>query len=198
MEGLRPYDPLPAAIEHNGISYELDLSYAAVFAATDALQDARLDDLTRLRAALSLLVEGPQPPDDPELLGAIVALIRDENRHDTGPKTLDIVQDWPYICAAFQQAYGIDLYEDKSLHIIRFRALLQAIPKDTKLAEIVGIRGAKIPKPTKYNQEQIADLTRLKSIYALRGSASTLQDGWAKLANTLIARAEHGSRGRVG
>ena len=198
MEELRPYDPLPETIEHAGTVYDLDLSYAAVFAATDALQDMRLDDLRRLRAALSLLVEGPQPPDDPELLGAIVALIRDEDRHDTGPKTLDIVQDWPYICAAFQQAYGIDLYADKTIHIIRFRALLQAIPKDTKLAEIVGIRGAKIPAPTRYNREQIADLTRLKSIYALKGSKTTLQEGWAKLANTLIARAEHGSRGRIG
>lgn len=190
MEGLRPYDRLPEAIEHNGTRYELDLSYAAVFAATDALQDQRLDDLMKLRAALRLLVNHPDPPDDPALLDAIVAIIRPEHRIDDGPKTLDIVQDWPYICAAFQQAYGIDLYENKSLHIMRFRALLQAIPKDTKLAEIVGIRAAKIPKPTKYNQEQIADLTRLKSIYALRGSASTLQDGWAKLFEMLQARAK--------
>ena len=199
MEGLRPYDALPDSIDHNGQTYGLDLSYAAVFAATDALQDTRLDDLRRLRAALSLLVDGPPPPDDPELLGAIVALIRQEDRHDDGPQTLDIVQDWPYICAAFQQAYGIDLYADKTIHIIRFRALLQGLPKDTKMAEIVGIRSAKIPAATKYNREQIADLTRLKSIYALHGSKVSLQEGWAKLAETLIARANsNGSRGRIG
>lgn len=188
---MTPYERLPESLEHNGTLYALDLSYAAYFAAADALQDERLDDRTKLQTALSLLVQYPDPPQDPELLRAIFALVRDEApRKSDGPKTMDLVQDWPYICAAFQQAYGIDLYEDKSLHILRFRALLQAIPKDTKLAEIVGIRGAKIPKPTKYNQEQIADLTRLKSIYALRGSASTLQDGWAKLFDMLQVRAK--------
>ena len=71
---------------------------------------------------------------------------------------MDIGQDWPYICAAFQQAYGIDLYADKSLHILRFRALLQAIPKSTKLSEIIGIRAMKVPAPNRHNQEQIAEI----------------------------------------
>lgn len=188
---IRPYDRLPETIEHDGVTYGLDLSYAAYFAAADALQDERLDDLTKLRTALDLLVKSPEPPDDPALLREIIALVRDDKaKPDAGPKTMDIAQDWPYICAAFQQAYGIDLYADKSLHVLRFQALLQAIPKDTKLAEIVGIRAAKIPKPTKYNQEQIADLTRLKAIYALRGGTVSLQDGWARLFQMLEARAK--------
>ena len=92
----------------------------------------------------------------------------------------------------FQQAYGIDLYADKSLHILRFRALLQAIPKSTRLSEIIGIRAAKIPAPNKHNQEQIAELMRLKSLYALRGSGASLQEGLGRLFQLLKSGAKNG------
>ena len=72
---------------------------------------------------------------------------------------------------------------------MRFKALLQAIPKDTKLAEIIGIRAATIPEPNKHNQKQIAELTRLKALYALKGGTS-IQDGWKHLAEVLLKRAK--------
>lgn len=190
MEPLRPYDRLPGAVEYNGAIYPLDLSYAAFLAACDASADARLGPVLRIRTALDILVQG-QHPDDPGLLQAILDLIRDDSPRPTGPRTMDMVQDWPYICAAFQQAYGIDLYTDKSLHILRFRALLQAIPKGTKLSEIIGIRAAKVPAPNKHNQEQITELMRLKAEYALRGSGPSLQDGWGKLFTLLEQRVKH-------
>lgn len=189
MEPLRPYDRLPSQMEHGGKIYDLDLSYAAFFAALDALQDPRLSDQLRLDTALEILVRTPHE-SNPELLQAVLDLLQDDRPHTDGPKTLDIVQDWPYICAAFRQAYGIDLYEDKGLHILQFRAYLQAIPKETKLAEIIGIRAAPVPAPTKYNQQQIAELTRLKATYALRGDASSFQSGLAKLFDMLSMRAK--------
>jgi hypothetical protein len=103
---------------------------------------------------------------------------------------MDIEQDWPYICASFQQAYGIDLYADKSMHILRFQALLQGLPKDTKMAEVIGIRAAEIPQATKYNAKQIAELTRLKAVYALQGSEKDFQTGLAGLFDLLEARAK--------
>ena len=48
--------------------------------------------------------------------------------------------DAPYIVAAFQQAYGIDLTADK-VHWWRFKALLHALPPETPLGKIVEIRG---------------------------------------------------------
>lgn len=189
MGPLRPYERLPEVIEYEGHNYSLDLSYAAVFAAADALEDARLNAATRLSVALDILVKDPHPTD-PELLQAVLDMIKEDRPKLDGPKTMDIVQDWPYICAAFQQAYGIDLYTDKRMHILRFRALLQAIPKDTKLSEIVGIRAAPIPAPNKYNQQQIAELTKLKALYSLHGGAMTLQEGWARLAEMLTKRAK--------
>lgn len=191
MEPLRPYERLPKELEYDGTVYRLDMSYAAFFAAADALQDERLAPALRLETALGLLVKAPMPPLSQGLLEAILALVKNDRPKPPGPQTMDINQDWEYICAAFQQAYGIDLYNDKSIHILRFLALLRAIPKNTKLAEIISIRAAEIPAPNKHNQKQIAELTRLKALYALKGSGD-LQEGWAKLFRMLEARAKHG------
>lgn len=186
---MKPYEILPEEIEHDGKTYRLDLSYAAVFAAADALADERLTPDIKLHTALEILVP-VKHPDDPKLLTAIFDLIKDERpRPKQDRKLMDIEQDWGFVCAGFQQAYGIDLYQDKTIHIVRFRALLEGLPKDTKLSEIIGIRGADIPAPTKYNQKQIADLTRLKTLYALRGSETSFQEGLERLYKMLSARA---------
>lgn len=186
---MKPYEILPEEIEHDGKTYRLDLSYAAVFAAADALADERLTPDIKLRTALEILVP-VKHPDDPKLLTAIFDLIKDERpRPKQDRKLMDIEQDWGFVCAGFQQAYGIDLYQDKTIHIVRFRALLEGLPRGTKLSEIIGIRGADIPAPTKYNQKQIADLTRLKTLYALRGSETSFQEGLERLYKMLSARA---------
>ena len=192
MEPLRPYEVLPEELEHDGKTYLLDLSYAAFFAAADALQDERLAPSMRLETALAILVKPPSPRPVPGLLEAILELVRSDRPKQPGPVTMDVNQDWDYICAAFQQAYGIDLYTDKTIHILRFLSLLRGIPKDTKLAEIIRIRAAEIPAPNKHNQKQIAELTRLKALYALKGGGGDLQEGWARLFRMLEARAKHG------
>lgn len=192
MEPLKPYERLPEAIWYKGATYALDLSYAAFFAACDASQDLRLSPRLRVKTALRILVKDSRCPVDPGLLQAIMDLLKDDRPRPDGPQTLDVVQDWPYVCAAFQQAYGIDLYADKSIHILRFRALLQAIPKSTKLSEIIGIRAAKVPAPNRHNQDQIAELLRLKAHYALRRSGPSAQEGWRNLFNLLEQRAKHG------
>lgn len=186
---MRPYDTLPDEVEYDGRAYRLDLSYASFFAAADALADDRLTPDIKLETALAILVLD-RHPDDPELLSLIFDLVKDGRpRQQQDRKLMDIEQDWGYICAGFQQAYGINLYEDKTIHIVRFRALLEGLPKDTKMMEIIGIRAADIPAPTKYNSKQIADLTRLKALYALRGSETSFQEGLERLYKMLSARA---------
>lgn len=189
---MRPYEVLPASVEYNGELYDLDLSYGVFFAVADILEDDRLTALQQIRLALDLFV-GPEAPTDPDLLRAIYELLKDDRpKPPDGPKHMDIEQDWPYICAGFQQAYGINLYADKSMHILRFQALLRGLPKSTKLVEIIGIRAAKIPEANKHNAEQIAELTRLKALYALQGTEKDFQTGLAGLFNLLEARAKEG------
>ena len=105
---VKPYERLPQAVEYKGAVYELDLSYGAFFAACDVLDDERLSPQLRISTALDILVKSEHFPD-PELLQAIMDLLKDDRPRQTDQKTMDVWQDWPYICAAFQQAYGIDL-----------------------------------------------------------------------------------------
>lgn len=189
---MRPYEALPASVEYNGTLYDVDMSYSVFFAVADILNDDRLTAMQQVRLALDLFV-GPDAPGDPELLKAIYDLIKDDRpKPPDGPKYMDIEQDWPYICAGFQQAYGINLYAHKTMHILRFQALLQGLPKGTKLMDIIGIRAAKIPPANKHNAEQIAELTRLKAQYALQGTDKDFQTGLAGLFEMLEARAKEG------
>ena len=185
---MRPYEDLPTSVDYNGQTNALDLSYAVFFAVADVLDDDRLMYGQKLATALDLFVVGDHP-EDPELLSAIYDLLKDDRPRFDGPTYMDIEQDWPYICAGFQQTYGIDLYADKTIHILRWQALLQGLPKNTKLMDIIGIRAADIPKPTKDNAKQIAELNRLKAMYALKRNAVDFQTGLGGLFDLLAAQA---------
>lgn len=185
---MKPYEPLPAAIEYDGKVYNLDLSYAVFFAVSDVLNDARLMNGQKIEVALDLFVKDAHPVDQ-GMLTLIYDLLKDD-RPKSGEKYMDIEQDWHYICAGFQQAYGIDLYADKSIHILRWQSLLQGLPKNTKIMDIIGIRAMKIPEPNKHNADQIAEITRLKTLYALKGTAKNFETGLGGLFDLLEARAK--------
>lgn len=55
---------------------------------------------------------------------------------------LDYQEDGEFIYASFLQAYGIDLFE-VNLHWHKFKALILGLPDDTKMAQIMGMRGWK-------------------------------------------------------
>jgi len=188
---MKPYEALPTEVAYQGQNYRLDLSYGVFFAAADLLEDDRLMHGQKISTALDLFVVG-EHPDDPELLRAIYDLLKDDRPKMSGPVYMDIQQDWPYICAGFQQAYGIDLYADKMIHILRWQALLQGLPKSTKLMDIIGIRAAEIPEPTKSNGKQIAELMRLKAVYALHSNGKDFQTGLGSLFDLLAANAARG------
>ena len=185
---MKPYDNLPDTVEYEGEVYKLDLSYSVFFAVADVLKDDCLMDWQKAETALDMFIIGEQPLNS-GLLSAIYDLLKDD-RPKSGKAYMDIEQDWAYICAGFQQAYGIDLYSDKDMHILRWQALLQGLPKDTKLVEIIGIRAMDMPTPNKHNAKQIAELSRLKLLYGLRGSATDFQTGLGGLFELLEARAK--------
>lgn len=183
---MKPYDPLPSTVEYQGIIYNLDLSYSVFFAVADVLRDDRLMNGQKLALALDLFVTDPHPVDD-GLLTSIYDLLKDD-KPKSGESHMDIEQDWNYICAGFQQAYGIDLFNDKSMHILQWQALLQGLPKDTKLMDIIGIRAMDIPEPNKHNAKQIAEINRLKSLYALKSTAVNFETGLGGLFDLLEAQ----------
>lgn len=185
---MKPYEPLPSTVEYEGNVYNVDLSYAVFFAVSDVLKDDRLMNGQKLEIALDLFVKDEHPITH-DLLSTIYDLLKDD-RPKSGEVYMDVEQDWPFICAGFQQAYNIDLYSDKTMHILRWQALLQGLPKDTKLMDIIGIRAMEIPEPNKHNAKQIAEITRLKTQYALKNTAKNFETGLGGLFDLLEARAK--------
>ncbi len=186
---MKPYEALPDTVEYEGNTYTVNLSYSVFFAVSDLLKDDRLMNGQKLEIALDLFIIGPHPVDH-GLLSAIYDLLKDDRPKSGGPSYMDIEQDWPFICAGFQQAYGIDLYSDKTMHILRWQALLQGLPKDTKLMDIIGIRAMDVPEPNKHNAKQIAEINRLKAQYAIKNTAINFETGLGGLFDLLEARAK--------
>ena len=185
---MKPYEALPCTLEYEGNIYNLDLSYAVFFAVADVLKDDRLMNGQKIELALDLFITDPHPVNN-DILSAIYDLLKDD-RPKSGENYMDVEQDWPYICAGFQQAYGIDLYQNKTMHILQWQALLQGLPKDTKLMDIIGIRAMDLPEPNKHNAKQIAEINKLKALYAIKSTAKNFETGLGGLFDLLMARAQ--------
>lgn len=171
----------------------------------------------RVLSVLDLLEEESQPPDvisdaacKALVCGKVPFTMQNEvlqeafrcaqrGVHTTpqsGPRTLDMDQDWGLIHAAFLQAYGINLDKDlRHLHWRRFLSLLQGVPDGTKLAWVQGIRAAPMPKPTRYNAEERARLAKLKACYAIRPKHTDPETQLQGMYNTLATMAKD-SKGR--
>ena len=97
-------------MEYRGRVYRMRTAFDSVLCALRVLDDAELTPCERRDIALEYLVSGRFPRCDGllnEVLSAL-CLLPDGNKQ-SGPKTLDLYIDTPYIYAAFMQAYGIDL-----------------------------------------------------------------------------------------
>lgn len=79
-----------------------------------------------------------------------------------GTRLFDYVLDGDYIYSSFLQAYGIDLVDVEELHWHKFKALFVGLPQDTKLKEIMGLRGYK-KSNVKYETQQ----QQLKEMWTL-------------------------------
>lgn len=102
------------------------------------------------------------------------AAAKPASRPDTGP-AFDYRCDAPYIVAAFQQAYGIDLTTAK-LHWFRFRALFAALPEDTLMAKIINWRTLDLADYEGSMREHYAALKERFALPAsLRGGAAVAQ-----------------------
>ena len=189
---MKLYRPLPDVIEYKGRRYRLRLSFDRVLAALDVLEDGATPPDVRNEAAVSLLIKGRKKPDG-GALEAIFKMLSGEKTTRSATKTMDFSQDAAYIYAGFRQAYGIDLLQERGrLHWMQFSALLQALPDDTRMMQIVSIRTRPIPKPTKYNADERAALMKAKQEYALRGSdtAADCAESAGRLFDALSAIAK--------
>lgn len=188
-------DALPYSVEVDGQEYRLTPAFDNVLQMYAQLDDEDLTDAERMELMLYYLTDdGPQ--DARILTAACEALFPTERKPKAAAKkAFDFVQDADLIYAGFMQAYGLDLIDQQGkLHWLKFLALLQGLPSNTRFREVVEIRLRPLPAPTKYNAEERAQLLRAKQSVALAVSTSererNLQEGLRNMALVLMQRAK--------
>jgi len=176
-----------------GEQFSLDLSFGTVLRFFELMEDSGLEDWQKIPIAAGLLLtndEDASKVDDWELIKAyeFVQAISDkffrdgdkEERVDrlgnvlpssksTPEQNYCFKHDAEYIYASFMQAYRIDLIEErKTLHWVKFKALLNGLPDGTKFREVLGIRTRELPTG-KGTEKERKNLKELKKHYALPG-----------------------------
>ena len=191
---MKLYQKLPYSVTVNGKRYKINPSFDRILEAVDVLGKEDWTDTQKISYLKWLLIKSRC--DCPvDVINAIMELLVQGDSSE--PRTLDFAQDSDLIYAAFWQTYGIDLYEERGkLHWYKFSALLSALPEDTRISEIIGIRMQNVPKATKYNQEQRNQIIRLKAKYRIKVSEKEKEEMYQKsmqrLAGILTNMAERG------
>lgn len=192
----------PTYVKVEGKKYWIRTSFRSALLALDVIKDGLLSEYEKMDLIIESLVKNPfvkwMPAEKKMSLYSSIAsdfLSHGQEKKTSSKKVMDLVQDKSLIIAAFRQSYGIDLCNRSlDLHWWTFLDLLTGVPADTRLMEIVSIRSRPLPKPTKYNREERAQLMRLKSEYALKLSdeekQAQMQDGLRRMAASLQAIAK--------
>ena len=186
--------PVTDKVQESKKCWRFTLTVERMLSALEMLDREDLLPEVKTREAARLLVRGRVDEKDAAkaLKIAFELIQKDESKHpSSGPQVISFTQDWGYIKAAFLQAYGIDLIKEaRRMHWCNFIDLLRAVPDSTRLAKIVEIRATPLPKPTKYNAEERARLSKLKAQYAIKSTKSDVVDGLKGLFGALAAQAK--------
>lgn len=83
-------------------------------------------------------------------------------------QVLSYKHDAPYVYAAFLQC-GIDLQKEPELHWWRFRAMLESLPDECKLMQIIRIRSIKIDGDMSRKEKEY--YRKMKKLYAIPSTA---------------------------
>lgn len=93
-----------------------------------------------------------------------------------GEQLVSFLFDAKYIYAAFMQAYGIDLIEQQgSLHWSKFSALLNALPDNTLMRQIIDIRKTDLSEIK--DKDENKRIKKLKQQFSLEGKGSPDEEG---------------------
>ena len=184
---------LPYTVKWSGRRWRIRPAFDNVLCALRTLDDTDLPPDERRNIALAYLMDGDYRNAD-GLLNAVLEtldLVPKQSDKPKGERALDLYLDTPYIYAAFMQAYGIDLYEQRGkLHWLKFHALLSSIPQCTRLSDIMQIRTREVPAPTKNNAKQREEIIRAKACYKLPVSEAESRAEFENAFRGLIASYE--------
>jgi len=182
---LRLNDPLITYFVYEDKKYTINLAFDTVLDVFDYLDDKTLREHETARICLALLL-GNQDYEQSKTIDLwnyiYESFIHIEekkaveydlkgnpmptNDEDEGKKLFDLEHDAEYIYSSFMQAYNIDLFEQQGkMHWFKFKSLLNGLPDDTPLKNIMSIRNW---KPSKGESTEFKkSMEKLQRIHAL-------------------------------
>lgn len=189
--------PLPDAVTVNDKTYKINLAFNRVLSVLELLKDDNWSTAQAYDIIYEWLVVSPVKKIGISERIAVVETIFEkflvsENSSDRKkPPVLSFSQDAKYIYAAFQEAYGINLFaEQDRLSWWEFTALLGSLPSNTRLSQIVRIRDMDVPHFNGKNGAEIDRIAKLKAEYAIRNKEQpSSQEGLNSLFDMLKAKA---------
>lgn len=180
---------------YGDLTLRLNLAFDVVLRARELQMDDSFSQAEKIDIQCEMFVENYEDIIDLDILTKtkIVSAIYEQFifdgeslAQDDGEPVFDFEQDAKYIYASFMYDYGIDLFEQQGkLHWKKFVALFSSLSEESKFGRVVGIRTAKVPKPTKHNQEERRQLMRLKRLYRLRPIGQTKEAQLKSLDNRI-------------
>ena len=189
-------------VHYKGKRYRVETAFDTVLLIYKLYEEEILDADEKINQALKMLTRNSikvhmlSDMEKIELLDKIMQeKIKTTQRPQIGPpkKLMDFEADSDYIYASFKQAYGIDLVKERGkLRWKNFCELLDGLPDQTKIKEVMKIRAMEIPEPTKYNQKERQNIVELKAYYALPIKGRQSENGLETLFITLERMAEYG------
>ena len=179
---------------------ELNLAYNRVLKFYKLMKDTEVSNQEKIKITLKLFVKNYDEivslsfNDKSEIIKIIhndFIEIKSKKSNDD-KNILDFDKDFTFIYSSFMQDYQIDLYDhvDK-LDWRKFIYLFVGLSDKTKIMQVMSIRAREMPKPTKYNSEEISQLYKLKAYYSLDDD-SDKQKGLDSLFNIARGRATNG------
>lgn len=179
---MKLYERLPDHVMVRGRKIRLDLDFRNVLRMIDILMQDDLTDEAREWLAMRCVCRRPVKG----MVPVVKKLLFPKEVNKARERIMDYAQDADLIRAAFQQAYGIDLYMEK-MHWFRFSCLLACIPEGTRYSDVLGIRSRPIPEATKYNTEERNWLIEAKAKVRLQLSEKELADKYEQDVSNIAA-----------
>ena len=184
------------SFEFKGETFHVNLAYDNVLLLFEMFNDESLANDEKIDFALDMLIDRYDKMkfnSVEEFIALYQYLMKEFLGYDTEEKeenennvvkTHDFEKDAELIYASFYAAYHIDLIEQKGkLHWKKFITLMKHLDEKTAFKKVVEIRTMKVPKSNNHNQEQIANIRKLKQLYSLdkeTGSEEKVQEVLSK------------------
>ncbi len=192
-------DPLNDSVTINGEEHPIYMAFDNVMSALETFDDQELSEADRLYVFLGTMLHdyGGDLLDtldfetQVDIGKQIIEQINSEPIENQpvdlngepmpqpkrdGEQLVSFLFDAKYIYAAFMQSYGIDLIEQQGLlHWSKFSALLNALPDNTLMRQIIDIRKTNLSEIK--DKDEKKRIKKLKQQFSLEGKASPGEEG---------------------